>query len=213
MASDDQARVALLCDIVASRRVPDRPGLHRTIETVLDRVNRAHPVIDPAVITLGDEFQGVYATLGDALTASFHIRAGLFPHDVRFGLGRGDVQTLDERRGIHDGSAYWSARDAIEVAKELAGTPALRLTRAAFRSDVDPAGLVGAVNAALLSLDQLVGTMSEVSRRILHGRLAGASQRELAEQEGITPSAVSQRVIKDGVTVATETMRMLGGLP
>jgi hypothetical protein len=202
-----------LCDIVASRSAPDRQRLHDTIEAVLDGVNRAHPVLDPAVITLGDEFQGVYATLGDALTASFHIRAGLFPHDVRFGLGRGDVQTLDPARGIHDGAAYWAARDAIEAAKGLADTPALRMTRSAFRSAVDAAGMVDAVNAGLLTLDQLVGTMSVVSRRILNGRLAGASQRELAEQEGITPSAVSQRVIKDGVTVALETMRMLGGLP
>jgi hypothetical protein len=207
------ARVALLCDIVASRRASDRQELHDTIETVLRGVNRGYPVLDPAVITLGDEFQGVYATLGDALTASFHIRAGLFPHDVRFGLGRGDAHTLDAARGIHDGSAYWSAREAIEAVKELAATPAMRLTRSAFRSGTDAAGLVDAVNAGLLALDQLVGTMSEVSRRILHGRLAGASQRALAEQEGITPSAVSQRVTKDGVAVTLETMRILGGLP
>jgi hypothetical protein len=204
--------VALIGDIVESRRAGDRQALHNTIEDVLARVNAEHPVVDPAVITLGDEFQGVYATLGDALTAAFHIRAGLRPHDVRFGVGRGPVQLLDRERGIHDGPAYWAARDAIEAAKQLAGKAALRTTRTVYGPPDDTA-LSEAVNAALQALDHILGSLSAVSWRILAGRLAGQTQKEIAEREGITPSAVSQRVRSDGIGVAMEAMRMLGELP
>jgi hypothetical protein len=155
----------------------------------------------------------VYATLGDALTASFHIRAGLRPIDVRFGVGRGAVQVLDRARGIHDGPAYWAARDAIEAAKELAGKAALRTTRTVYRSPDGDVGQTTAVNTALLTLDQILGSLSVVSWRILAGRLAGLTQREVANFEGITPSAVSQRVRNDGIGVAMEAMRMLGELP
>ena len=210
---ENSARVALIGDIVESRRTGDRQALHDTVTMVLASVNADHPVLDPVVITLGDEFQGVYATLGDALTAAFHIRAGLRPHDVRFGLGRGDIQALDSERGIHDGPAYWAARDAIVEAERLAGKAALRGTRTAYRSPEGEPALVTAVNAALTALDHILGSLSPVSWRILGGRLEGLTQQNIAAREGITPSAVSQRVRSDGIGVAMETMRMLGELP
>jgi hypothetical protein len=207
------ARVAVIGDIVESRRTSDRQVLHDAVSTVLARVNAEHPVLDPAVITLGDEFQGVYATLGEAFTAAFTIRAGLRPHDVRFGIGRGDIQALDPERGIHDGPAYWAARDAIVEAERLAGKAALRTTRAVYRSPTDEPALVAAVNAALTALDHVLGSLSPVSWRILGGRLEGLTQQDIAAREGITPSAVSQRVRGDGIGMAMEAMRMLGELP
>ncbi|HKX66611.1 MAG TPA: SatD family protein [Intrasporangium sp.] len=210
---EQSARVALIGDIVESRRTGDRQALHDIVAAVLARTNAEHAVVDPAVITLGDEFQGVYATLGDALTAAFRIRAGLRPHDVRFGLGRGDIQTLDSERGIHDGPAYWAARDAIVEAARLAGKAALRTTRTVYLSPEDAPALVVAVNAALTALDHILGSLSPVSWRILGGRLEGLTQQDIAAREGITPSAVSQRVRSDGIGVAMETMRMLGELP
>ena len=205
--------VAIIGDIVGSRASDDRVALHESIAAALQRVNADHPVTDPAVITLGDEFQGVYATLGDALTAAFHIRARLRPHDVRFGIGRGDIQALDRERGIHDGPAYWAARDAIVEAARLAGKAALRTTRTVYVSAEDEPALVAAVNAALTALDQVLGSLSPVSWRILAGRLEGLTQQEIAAREGISASAVSQRVRNDGIGVAMETMWMLGELP
>ena len=206
--------VALIGDIVESRTHRDRQALHDAVEAALQRANTDVPVDDPAVITLGDEFQGVYPTLGDALRASFLIRAELHgTADVRFGVGRGAVSTLDPVRGIHDGPAYWAARDAIVLAEEKAGRAQTRTSRTAYLAPDEPPEQVAAVQAALDCLDFMVGSLSTTSRRILGGLMQGHAQHDLAAAVGISPSAVSQRVRRDGIGVALEAMTTLGGLP
>ncbi|GAB3880343.1 SatD family protein [Terrabacter terrigena] len=206
--------VALIGDIVESRTHRDRQALHDAVEVALARANADVPVDDPAVITLGDEFQGVYPTLGAALRASFLIRAELHgTADVRFGAGRGVVSTLDPVRGIHDGPAYWAARDAIVLAEEKAGRAQTRTSRTAYLAPDEPPALVAAVQAALDCLDFMVGSLSTTSRQILGGLMHGRAQHDLAAAVGISPSAVSQRVRRDGIGVALEAMTTLGDLP
>lgn len=206
--------VVLIGDIVDSRTHRDRQALHDLIEEALGHVNSTVPVDDPAVITLGDEFQGVYPTLGAAARASFLIRAELHPRaDVRFGLGRGDVSTLDPERGIHDGPGYWAARDAIVLAEDRADRAQTRTSRTAYVAPDEPPGQVAAVQAALDCLDFMVGSLSTTSREILGGLMHGQAQHDLADRVGISPSAVSQRVRRDGIGVALEAMTALGGLP
>jgi hypothetical protein len=210
----DPSPVALLGDIVESRTHRDRQSLHDAFASAIGGANAAVPVQDPAVITLGDEFQGVYPTLGAALRASFVVRAQLHPlADVRFGLGRGAVSTLDPERGIHDGPAYWAAREAITIAEDRARRAQTRTSRTAYVApDEDPA-TVAAVRAALDCLDFMVGSMSTTSREILGGLMHGHAQHDVADRLGITPSAVSQRVRRDGIGVAVEAMATLGDLP
>jgi hypothetical protein len=207
------SRVALIGDIVESRRSRDRQALHDRLDDILARVNAEGPVVDPLVITLGDEFQGVYGTLGDALRAAFRIRLLLHPVDVRFGIGRGSVTVLDRQRGIHDGPAYWNARDAIEQAKHRATRAQTRTARTAYVSPDDPPGHADAVQAALDCLDLMIGSMSETSRSILGGLMAGRTQQSIADDLDISPSAVSQQVRGHGLGVALSVMQRLETLP
>src|SRR3954467_6876913 len=164
------SRVALIGDIVESRRTADRQALHAAFQPAAPRANAEEPIHDPAVITVGDEFQGVYPTLGAALRASFVVRAELFPRaDIRFGLGRGAVSTLDPVRGIHDGPAYWAAREAITIAEDRAQRAQTRTSRPAYAAPDEPPATVAAVRAALDCLDFMVGSMSTTSREILGG--------------------------------------------
>ncbi len=205
--------VALIGDVVRSRTRVDRQALHDELSRALADTNAAVEADDDLVITLGDEFQGVYSTLGRALTASFLVRAALHPRtDVRFGIGRGSVTTLDPVRGIHDGPAYWAARDAITAAEQRALKAQTRTSRTAYAGP-DAPGTVGAVQAALDCLDFMVGSMSTTSREILGGLMRGHTQQDLADQAGISASAVSQRVRRDGLGVAVEAMQRLGELP
>ena len=58
-----------------------------------------------------------------------------------------------------------------------------------------------AINAALQCRDHLLGSLDDRSRRILGGLMSGETQVEIAAAEGISPSAVSQRVRRDGLGV------------
>jgi hypothetical protein len=51
--------------------------------------------------------------------------------------------------------------------------------------------------------------MSERARRLTYGRCFGVTQRELAAQEGITQSAVSQLLAASGASAVIEGYRLL----
>ena len=81
-------------------------------------------------------------------------------------------------------------------------------------SPVGTGGEVDAVNAALLCQDHLVGSLSDRSIRLLRGLMDPlTTQSELAAREGISPSAVSQRVRADGIGVVLAAHELLRGLP
>ncbi|MGB7819407.1 MAG: SatD family protein [Ornithinibacter sp.] len=204
----------LLGDVVGSRNSRDRQGLHRSLEDVLARVNDEVPATTDLRVTVGDEFQGTYPTLGAAIDAALRVRLALMPEvDTRFGLGRGDVTVLDESRGIEDGPGWWSARSAIETVADLAERAATRHARTAYRaSGTEPTG--PAVDAALLCRDHLVGSLSDRSLRLLKGLMhPHTTQSTLAEREGISASAVSQRVRTDGIGAVLAAQELLRGIP
>jgi hypothetical protein len=210
----DASPVALIGDIVRSRTRLDRQALHDEVSLALAEANSAVASEDPLVITVGDEFQGVYGTLGQALHACFLVRASLHPRtDARFGLGRGAVTTLDPVRGIHDGPAYWAARDAIVMAEERARKAQTRTSRTAYVGPDDEPATVAAVQSSLDCLDFMIGSMSTTSREILGGLMSGRTQHDLAAGLAVSASAVSQRVRRDGIGVALEAMQRLWGLP
>ena len=216
----------LIGDLVQSREASDRRALHERVEQALARVNDAVRAVSELRVTTGDEFQGSYATLGAALDAALRVRVQLLPtSDARFGIGRGPVTTLDEDRGIEDGPGWWAARDAIEAAEEGAERPATRQLRTAYRVAAEDGGSRGedargtdggvdAVNAALLCRDHLVGSLSDRSIRLLRGLMEpDTTQIELAQTEGISASAVSQRVRADGIGAVLAAQELLRGLP
>src|SRR5215212_1490182 len=109
----------LIGDLVASRKADDRTALHARLSDLLTEINDTFAPITPLRITVGDEFQGAFATVGAALQASLRLRLGLLPaHDVRHGLGWGDVTVFEDRPRVEDGPGWWAARDAIHQAQQ-----------------------------------------------------------------------------------------------
>ena len=123
------------------------------------------------------------------------------------------MRTLDDARGIHDGSGYWRARDSIEGAKARAGHARTRTARTTYLSPDDPPHRVETVQAALDCLDFMVGSLTSTSPAILEGLMNRHPQLDIARQAGISPSAVSQRMRRDGLGVALDAMTALAGLP
>ena len=171
----------------------------------------ASTATDPPAFTVGDEFQGSYPSVGAAIDAALRVRLEIGPDiDVRFGIGWGEVTVLDPNTNIQDGPGWWSAREAIEWSAAAQRQPALACVRTAYRSSDDHGPDANAVNAALLCRDHLLGSMDARSLRLLRGLLDHKTKKELAEMEGISASAVSQRTARDGLdllVLASEQLR------
>jgi hypothetical protein len=130
------SRATLIGDVVDSRGSADRRALHHDLTAALRAV--AGTAIDAPAFTVGDEFQGSYPTVGEALAAAWALRLAVAPAvDVRFGVGWGAVSVLDEATGIQDGPGWWSARAAIEWTAEAQRQPGLALVRTTYRNAGD----------------------------------------------------------------------------
>lgn len=203
----------LIGDVVRSRAAHDRPALHEQLTATLAEANRRLRPVVPLRITLGDEFQGCFVSVGEALHASLWLGLHLAPVQLRHGVGWGPVAVLADQPRVEDGPGWWVAREAIEAVKREEARPARRLLRTAYRRAEGVAGPdPGAVNAALMCRDQMIGSVSDRSLRLLRGVLDGHSQAELAELEGVSASAVSQRMRKDGLAVMVAADELLRGV-
>ncbi|WES65770.1 SatD family protein [Microbacter sp. GSS18] len=202
--------VAVIADIVGSRRLADRAGAQAEIDAAIERVETDRPgAVERLRATAGDEFQGVYPDLASALGATLLLQLALPDGiELRFGLGLGPIQTISSAAGaIPEGPGWWVARDAIETveAKQRRAAPSARTW--IRRSDEEDAGMqptIDMANAYVLVRDELVGAMSERARRLTYGRCLGRTQSDLAHDEGITQPAVSQTLAGAGASAVVE---------
>jgi hypothetical protein len=191
-------------DLVGSRTAPDRAAVQRALTGALVEVSRLVPVAQPFEPTVGDEYQGACSTLPDAVRAALLVRLALLPHvDVRCGIGHGEVVVHDRSRTplLQDGPGWWTARAAIERLGERRGP-----TRTWFLGPGQET-----VNAYLVCRDQIVDRLNERGLRILRLAMLGHSQKEIAQREGIYPSAVSQQFTRN-VAAVVDSMRLLAGV-
>ena len=204
--------VVVIGDVVGSRRAVDRAALHDRVARALVEVNGQFAA--DLRLTVGDEYQGAFPSVGHALRATLALRLALLPGaDVRHGVGHGPVETLDAGSRIEDGPGWWAARAAIDAAAAAAARPATRSARTAYRRvEGLPGPDAGAIDAALLGRDALVGRLSERGLSVLRGLMAGRTQREIAAAEGVSTSAVSQRVRHDGLGIVLAMDELMGGV-
>lgn len=185
-------RYAVIGDLVGSRHQPSRSAAQQQLLQALAETNERLPALQQLEPTIGDELQGVYDNLRDALQATLLIRLALPESmDCRFGIGVGDLEIVGESAyGLtQDGPAWWSARAAIDTAKDISRqVPGLR-TRI-VRSEQEEGDVL---NAYLLCRDTLVSAFDARQRRIAWGVLDGRTLAAIAQDEGISTSAVSQR--------------------
>ncbi|PNW08073.1 hypothetical protein C1632_14970 [Microbacterium testaceum] len=207
--------VAVIADIVASRRLDDRAGAQRSLVDAVRAVERDLPVAAaPLASVVGDELQGEYDDLSAALASLLLLRLALPDEvDCRFGVGVGEVRPIElADRTVPEGPAWWAAREAIGHIERLQQRAApLARTWIVLAEGHDPTmtETVALARAYVLSRDQLVSAMSERSRRLTYGRCVGRSQRDLADAEGISQSAVSQALAAAGAAVLVEGFEAL----
>ena len=210
--------VGVIGDLVGSRRSPSRVELQREMIAALARADEIAPGSEALAPTLGDEFQGRYADLATALTAVLVVQLVLGADRVRFGLGIGDLLLHDPAATPlrQDGPVWWAARaaiEAVECATPRWGTRVRQWdaqTGAASGAAGDgPAAVVPWANALVLGRDHHVGRLRARDRRIALALLAGDHQIAISAREGISPSAVSQRVRSTGLRALRDQIEVL----
>lgn len=209
--------IAVVADIVGSRKLDDRTSAQRVLDETIAQVEADLPLAQhPLTPTVGDEQQGVYRALEDALISLLMIQLRL-PDGIafRFGIGIGAVRAVESVHGeLADGPGWYAARAAIDAvhAKEGRAVPGARtwIVGAPGQDEVMPS-TIAASNAYLLVRDELVGAMSERERRLTYGRLIGKSQQELAADEGISQPSVSKSLRSAGSAALLDGVAALRG--
>lgn len=202
--------VALIVDIVGSRSLEHRARAQKDVRSTFADAHRHFTPERELWATVGDEFQARYPSIGAAMGATALVRLTLPDTvDCRFGVGVGvshDVESRENAEAIQDGSAWWRAREAIVSAHTLAdhGHPYLRTW--AVTEDV---GLSAALNALLLQRDHAIERMKARERRLAVGVLQGRTQKQIAADEAITQSAVSQNLQRSGATALMAGLELL----
>lgn len=203
--------VALIGDLVSSRG-PRRERVHESLLAAISHVNDVVPHVDALRVTVGDEIQGVYASLGHALEATSLLNAEMFgTAEMRFGVGGGGIRIIDAERGIQDGNAWWLAREAIQFAEELSRQSGYDGVRTAIRDERPTA--TPAADALVRLVDVRITGLRDGARRSLTGLLRGLENAEVAQLEGISPSANSQRIQNNQLRVLADAISALHLLP
>jgi len=191
---------AVIGDVVGSRQATSRSRLQQRLDKALAVVNETMEAAQPLTPTLGDEFQGMFGRVEDAIEASFRLRVELVGKvDVRIGIGWGTLRTQDQSRTPfgQDGPCWWRARDALE---ELARTERSNQEPNSLRT-VCRTGTVQepAYNTILVLRDQILAGIDEADATILKLLIGGASQQEAAVQLKVNKSSVSRRMQNHGL--------------
>lgn len=114
----------LMGDLIASEAATSVRRLHSAFNTVIEVENErmAREMASPLTITLGDEFQGLFANMQSALIAMRHMRLKLLTKKVkcRFVLGLAKVETdLNKVRAWNMmGPGLAAAREKLEEKRQ-----------------------------------------------------------------------------------------------
>ncbi|MCP3995812.1 MAG: hypothetical protein GY925_14730 [Actinomycetia bacterium] len=130
-------RVGVIGDLIESRGAPVRSALQNQLEQALELANGLVPAVDTLVVTIGDEFQGLYRTVDEALAATLIIQLALGYESVRIGIGTGSLSFYSRARVPfgQDGPVWWAARAAIANVHSMS-----ERRRAAFMTARPPRG-------------------------------------------------------------------------
>lgn len=195
--------VAVIGDLVASRDSASRARAQEALVAALELAAQIAPSVQPPAPTIGDEFQSTHGTIHDALLSALVVRLALPEEmDARVGIGRGGFEVVgrSEYGLTQDGPAWWNARDAItEVERRAARQTGLRTW----------VHEGGTVNAYVMARDALVSDFDGRQRRLVLGLLQGRTQRQLAESEGISASAVSQSLRRSGALAVVDGLELV----
>ncbi|MGR3364940.1 MAG: SatD family protein [Maritimibacter harenae] len=177
----------LMGDLVRSERAPEPEALHDAFNRAVAEENRRHAdvIVSPLTITLGDEFQGLVATLEDTARLARRLRLGLLAEgiDCRFVIGQAALNTPvnAERAWNMMGPGLARARETLE---EKAHGLTYRFTL--FEAPMTER-LLNAIGAGLSVIER---GWTDRQRADIADLIEGQGVDEIAARRGVTRHSV-----------------------
>lgn len=115
--------VAIIGDIIDSKKIDDRLIVQKDLNIVLDTINEKYKdfLASKFEITLGDEFQGLLKKRENIMNIIADIEMSMYPIRIRFGVGIGEISTDINYQNSSkiDGPAYYYAREMINKLNKM----------------------------------------------------------------------------------------------
>lgn len=201
--------VALICDVVRSRRVPDREKLQDRLLAEITDLNDdlRESLASPIALTAGDEIQALFARPDAAVEVVVRLSESISPERLACGLGYGKISTeIYQDVALIDGSCFHRARRALEEAGNRNW-----VTSSGFGDPDDR------VLTALFSLMNSVRCRWTETQTVYVRAARRMSQKQVARERGVSPSTVSESLkassfsaVREGEAAAREMLRRFG---
>ncbi len=202
--------VALIGDVVASRKIEQRAEFQTRLEAELeilsDRLDDA--LVGRLTVFRGDEVQGLFRRPEAVMEVVLGLADSLFPVRIVYGLGRGRLTTrVANEIARMDGPCFHRAREAVHAAAK----DGRWLTALGFPPPVDRS------LTALFQLMQAIRGRWTPRQAELARAARGAQQKDVAESFAISRSVVSESLkaasftaVREGEETAREMLREFG---
>lgn len=180
--------IAIIGDVVRSRRVSNRRGLQARLSRALGEVSHANRCLaSPYTLTLGDEFQAVYRRAERVVADILDLVEAIHPVQARFALGIGSLSTPVNREQAlgMDGPAFHHARAAMDALKREKGL---------CRIDADPVERWKPINHVLAYVGHHAAGWDRNRWRILRKRYDGVPVIKMVEAVGISKVAIHKNI-------------------
>lgn len=182
---DKRPYIAIIGDIIESKKLADRYESQRKLKQVLENVNAHYSgdIESNFMITLGDEFQGLLNSGENVIRIVEYIQISLYPVEIRFGIGIGRIDTEINRLMPFgaDGSAYHNARKMINIIKSNEKKNKSPATNIMVGSDGDHSNLEMLINTILSLSTAIKQRWTERQREVAFDCiLHGDNQKEAA---------------------------------
>ena len=205
---------AIIGDIKRSKKIENRCEIQEKLKKILDNVNSIYnnDISAKFLITLGDEFQGLLEITAPILEIIKYIQREIYPINLRFGVGIGNVSTLINHEAAigADGPAFYAASEMIEflreqekkLKKQAADIQISVYEKKCFETEE--------INAMFSLLKIIEDSWTEKQRYTIWDMMIHqGSQKMCAERMDITQSTVARRLADGKYIIYQRTMEVI----
>lgn len=205
---EDPIFVALIGDIRGSRELDERKKVQKEFKGVVNSLDDHIPnssIASKFTVTTGDEFQALLTDAKDAVDAAVRASDQFHPARLRFGIGKGDLDTeVNPNQAIGmDGPCFHRAREAINSARKDGGW---------LRVGGWPKGLDRRINSMFDLVQSVREDWTDRQAQFAVALNEEGTQKRVADRYNVSKSTVSESLSAGHVQEVRNAENSLGEL-